>query len=71
MEEKYKGINIDDMLNPISPNKFAQQFQRDAVLEFKSNKQREKQTNKAILKFVGIVFLLIVVFLLLFLFNVI
>lgn len=71
MEEKYKGINIDDMLNPISPNKFAQQFQRDAVLEYKSNKQKEKQTNKAILKFVGIVFLLIVVFLLLYLFNVI
>ena len=71
MAEKYKGINIDDMLNPISPNKFQQQFKQDAVHEFKSNKAREKKTNLALLKYVFILFFFILVFFVLKILNII
>ena len=70
MAEKYKGINIDDMLNPISPNKFAQGFKQDAVYEYKSNKARAKKTNMAIIKFILLLFLVIMILVLLYLFGV-
>lgn len=66
MAEKYKGINIDDMLNPISPNKFAQQFKQDAVYEYKSNKEKTKKTNIAILKFCLLLFLIILILVILY-----
>ena len=67
MQEKYKGINIDDMLNPISPNKFAQGYKQNAIHEYQSNKARTKKTNMAIVKFVLLLFMVI---LLIFLFKI-
>lgn len=71
MAEKYKGINIDDMLNPISPNKFAQQFKQDAVYEYTSNKAKAKKTNLAILKFCLLLFIVILLLVVLYIAGVI
>ena len=70
MAEKYKGINIDDMLNPISPNKFAQQFKENAIHEYTSNKARNKKTSLAILKFCLMLFMVILLLVLLKIFGV-
>lgn len=70
MAEKYKGINIDDMLNPISPNKFAQQFKQNAIHEYTSNKQRKKKTNIAIIKFCLMLFMVILLLFILKIFNI-
>lgn len=70
MAEKYKGINIDDMLNPISPNKFAQGFKQNAIHEYQSNKARTKKTNMAIIKFILLLFMVIMILVLLYLFGV-
>ena len=66
MAEKYKGINIDDMLNPISPNKFAQQFKQNAIHEYQSNKERKKKSNLAIIKFCLLLFVVILLLFLLY-----
>ena len=66
MAEKYKGINIDDMLNPISPTKFTQQFKQDAVYEYQSHKAKEKKRSVAMIKFVFILFLVILLLFLLY-----
>lgn len=70
MAEKYKGINIDDMLNPISPNKFAQQFKENAIHEYTSNKARHKKTSIAIIKFCLMLFMVILILVLLKIFGV-
>jgi len=70
MAEKYKGINIDDMLNPISPTKFTQQFKQDAVYEYQSHKAKEKKRSIAMIKFIIILFLVILLLFLLYIGNV-
>ena len=67
---KYKGINIDDMLNPISPNKFTQQYKQNAIHEYQSNKKRTKKTNMAILKFCFMLFLVILLLFVLYIMGV-
>ena len=58
------------MLNPISPNKFAQQFKQNAIHEYTSNKQRKKKTNIAIIKFCLMLFMVILLLFILKIFNI-
>ena len=70
MAEKYRNININDMLNPTMGNKLNGEFKPDAIEEFKKQKQKQKSFQKGLWKFVGLITLLVLIMLFLFYFGV-
>lgn len=69
MQEKYKNININDMLNPTVGNKMQSSFQPDAIEEYKKNKENQKKANRSIIKLTLTAAIVIAVIILLYIFG--
>lgn len=65
-EEKYRNININDMLNPTLGNQMHNQYQPDAIQEFVKAKKEQKSAMKKIWMLLGAIIVVLVVYLLLF-----
>lgn len=66
IKEKYKNININDMLNPTMGNKLNREYQPSAIDEFQKEKQQQKNMSKFFLKFFGTVILVLAIVLFLY-----
>ncbi len=66
IKEKYKNININDMLNPTMGNKLNREYQPSAIDEFQKEKQQQKNMSKFFLKFFGTVILILAIVLFLY-----
>lgn len=66
LKEKYKNININDMLNPTMGNKLNREYQPSAIDEFQKEKQQQKNMSKFFLKFFGTVILILAIVLFLY-----
>lgn len=65
-EEKYRNININDMLNPTLGNQMHNQYQPDAIQEFVKAKKEQKSAMKKIWMLLGAIIVVLVIYLLLF-----
>lgn len=66
IQEKYKNINISDMLNPTMGNKLNREYKPSAIDEFQKEKQQQKNMSKFFLKFFGTVILILAIVLFLY-----
>ena len=55
IRNKYKNINISDMLNPTLGGKLNREYTPDAIEEYKKEKQQDKAMSKMLLKLFGFV----------------
>lgn len=61
IRNKYKNINIDDMLNPTMGGKLNREYQPSAIDEYKKEKQQEKNFSKTLLKLFGFAILVVAI----------
>lgn len=64
-EEKYRNININDMLNPTVGSQMHKEYTPDAIEEFVKAKKQEKSAIKGIWKLLGVLSLLLIIYLIL------
>lgn len=64
-EEKYRNININDMLNPTVGSQMHKEYTPDAIEEFVKAKKQEKSAIKGIWKLLGVLSLLLIIYLVL------
>lgn len=61
-EEKYRNININDMLNPTLGNHMHNEYQPDAIQEFVKEKKKQKVAIKRVWMFLGILVVLMLIY---------
>lgn len=64
-KEKYRNININDMLNPTVGSQMHKEYTPDAIEEFVKAKKQEKSAIKGIWKLLGVLSLLLIIYLIL------
>lgn len=64
-EEKYRNININDMLNPTVGSQMHKEYTPDAIEEFVKAKKQEKSAIKGVWKLLGVLSLLLIIYLIL------
>lgn len=64
-EEKYRNININDMLNPTVGSQMHKEYTPDAIEEFVKAKKQEKSAIKGVWKLLGVLSLLLIIYLVL------
>lgn len=64
-EEKYRNININDILNPTVGSQMHKEYTPDAIEEFVKAKKQEKSAIKGIWKLLGVLSLLLIIYLIL------
>lgn len=61
-EEKYRNININDMLNPTVGSQMHKEYKPDAIEEFVKAKKQEKSAIRGIWKLLGVLALLLIIY---------
>lgn len=70
-EEKFKNINISDMLNPNMGRKSQNSFESDAIIEYKLEKKKDKSLRKTVLGLAVFIGAMVIIFLFLFFMGII